>query len=104
MNLELSERIASMRKLFAATVVVSTLLSTAAFADTLTVGTASKAPVFAISSGNASLVSEVGTASRAPVFAAPRGPGQVVVAVGSASQAPVFALVPADHGRIVLAN
>lgn len=80
-----------MTKLFAALLTVSILASTSAFADTLTIGSAGTAPVFANHSGNAAIVSDIGSATRAPVYALMSGEGTAVVDLGNASRAPVYA-------------
>ena len=82
-----------MRTLALAAFVASLAISGSAFADAIQTGTASRAPVFAVASGNAAAVTDIGSASRAPAFASTVGTGQVVVQTGTATHAPVFALV-----------
>jgi hypothetical protein len=80
-----------MRPLALAAFAISLLGSSAAFADAIVVGTAHIPPVFAVPSGNSSLVADVGNAAYAPVFAFPSGNTGDTIEIGTAHIAPVFA-------------
>jgi hypothetical protein len=80
-----------MRTIALAAFAISLLGSSAAFADATVIGTAHSAPVFAVPSGNTSVVPDVGTANRAPVFALPSGTSGDVIEIGTAHIAPIFA-------------
>jgi len=93
-----------MRTITLAAFALSLLGSGTAFADVVQIGSATRAPVFAVTSGTSAAVADIGTAWRAPLFAVTSGNGHVLTDIGSASRAPMFAAVPARNTKLALGN
>jgi len=91
-----------MHKVFLAAAVAN-LASTAAVADSMTIGDAHRAPVFANASGTSALVAEVGRSNAAPVFTLSSS-GRFVAEVGNASRAPVFVQARGPDADLALAR